>query len=278
MDAQDFRSEISVGGFCLMVPEWHNEGRVQIYLLVPGIKAVHKLAIQFRIHNSLFPPLKLRIIDNKLIINLHFSFVFVIFFPLRLVFTSLHFASSLLLLRHFFFPKKKGKTELFKQRQKKNRICRSVKINLTPLILWSQRIFANRSLSHFCRRCKTMTNHLRGEKRKTISRFCTFKHPWTLLICFVLWILTLHFAKTGAGMRWWMIETPPPSLSPPPPPSPIFIPLYDGNTISSDRHWLRVEFFSPGAAMAWLRSQPPLWKNNQTENWTAVTICNNRLV
>lgn len=129
-----------------------------------------------------------------------------------------------------FFSKKKEKLNFLNNNEKKHRKRRSVKINLTPLILWSQRIFANRSLPHFCRWCKTMTNHLRGEKRKTISCFCTFKHPWTLLICFVVWILTLHFAKTGAGMRWWMIETPPPRPSRRPPPPFSF--LYMTATLS----------------------------------------------
>lgn len=74
-----------------------NKGRAQMYLLVPGIKAVHKLAFQFRIHNSLFPPLKLIITDNKLIdyhhekkviSSLFFSFVFVIFFPWAFFFSK----------------------------------------------------------------------------------------------------------------------------------------------------------------------------------------------
>lgn len=70
------------------------------------------------------------------------------------------------------------------------------------------------------------------------------EHCWFVLL-FEFWFST----SLKLAQAWGPFLVPPRHPRP-----PIFIPLYDGNTISSDRHWLRVEFFF--SAMVWLRSQP----------------------
>lgn len=88
----------------------------------------------------------------------------------------------------------------------------------------------------------------------------------------VLWILNLHPCDTGAGKgdEWLKL-----------PQSTQFILssiACGGNTISSDRHWLCVEFPLSSVGMVWMQSQPSVEDKLGRKLNTSICICNNQFV
>lgn len=150
--------------------------------------------------------------------------------------------------------KTKNKTEPVLSTTKQIQETHNFKINLTLLILWSWKIVPGCKLKHF-----TVLSTVQKYDKSPKTSFSVSAVLASLNL--VLWIPNLHPCDSGAG---WGDEW----LKPPTPPPPIFILLYGGNTISSDRHWLCVEFPLIGV---WMQSQPSV-KDKQVRKLNNPTI------